>query len=62
MNVDFFLDSDGRITLISLDKCLMSPYEVKDTTYYSHFIYENKFVDKAGELNNFLKNLNKQEK
>lgn len=40
----------------------MSPYEVKDTTYYSHFIYENKFVDKAGELNNFLKNLNKQEK
>eukprot|EP00347_Sterkiella_histriomuscorum_P008828 403343585 len=62
MNIDFFLDYESKIWLISIDKCLVSEQVIKDTTYYSQFIFENKFIDKSNELVNFLKNLNKQEK
>ncbi|CDW78114.1 UNKNOWN [Stylonychia lemnae] len=62
MNLDFFLDKQSKIWLISLDKCLVSEQVIKDTTYYTQFIFQQRFIDRQQELQNFLKVLNKQEK
>jgi len=54
-NIDFFVDRYSHLVLISIEKVILVPLVIKDPSYFSACIFEQKYVDKQAEYAQHIK-------